>query len=131
MSKKLWQLRRLSNESPLSDPKPLPNDWGPIFGLHNIKDKLNDLSRLGPSYKDMGWFETDKEEPEKPKEATPEELAWGKAKALLQESDWTMLLDAPIKTIKRKEYQRYRKQLRDIRQQSGFPHKVEWPLKPK
>ena len=53
----MWQLRKLSTSEALSEPGPLPDDWGPIFGLHNIKEKLGDLSWLGPAHADKGWFE--------------------------------------------------------------------------
>tara|TARA_R110002072_G_scaffold121879_6_gene256143 strand:+ start:628 stop:867 length:240 start_codon:yes stop_codon:yes gene_type:complete len=79
----------------------------------------------------MGWFELEEYAPEEPATATPEEVEWETAKNLLKESDWTMLSDVLIKTQKRKEYEEYRKKLRDIRKQSGFPHDIKWPLKPK
>lgn len=53
----MWQLRRLSTNEALSEPGPLPNNWGPIFGLHGFQEKLGDLSWLGPSYADRGWVE--------------------------------------------------------------------------
>lgn len=53
----MWQLKRLSTNEPLSEPGPLPNNWGPIFGLHGFQEKLGDLSWLGPSYADQGWVE--------------------------------------------------------------------------
>ena len=127
----MWQLKSLLDGNPLNEPQLLPNDWGPIFGLSGVKDKLHDLSWLGPKYKNMGWFELEEYAPEEPATATPEEVEWETAKNLLKESDWTMLSDVLIKTQKRKEYEEYRKKLRDIRKQSGFPHDIKWPLKPK
>jgi len=53
----MWQLRKLSTNEALSEPGPLPNNWGPIFGLHGFQEKLGDLSWLGPSYADRGWVE--------------------------------------------------------------------------
>ena len=53
----LWQLRKLSTNEALSKPGPLPNNWGPIFGLHGFQEKLDDLSWLGSAYADQGWFE--------------------------------------------------------------------------
>lgn len=53
----MWQLKRLSTNEVLSEAGPLPNNWGPIFGLHGFLDKLGDLSWLGLSYVDMGWVE--------------------------------------------------------------------------
>jgi len=131
MAKKLWQLKNLTDGKALNKPQPLPQDWGPIFGLSGFKDKLHDLSWLGSSYENMGWFELDQYQPEEPTTSTPEELNWQTAKNLLKESDWAMLLDAPIKTQKRKEYEDYRNKLRNIRKQSGFPHNIKWPVKPK
>ena len=127
----LWQLTRLSDGKPLSEPGELPEDWGPIFGLHGIKDRLGDLSWLGLKYSDMGWLEVEGELPPMPEEATPSELMWEKAKAQLRETDWLMLLDAPITVEKRAEWKKYRQQLRAIRDQKGFPDNVIWPSEPK
>ena len=53
----MWQLRKLSTNEALSEPGPLPNNWGPIFGLHGFQEKLGDLSWLSPAYADQGWVE--------------------------------------------------------------------------
>lgn len=53
----MWQLRKLSTNEPLSEAGPLPNNWGPIFGLQGFQEKLGDLSWIGPSYADKGWVE--------------------------------------------------------------------------
>ncbi|MAN61357.1 MAG: hypothetical protein CMI60_05345 [Parvibaculum sp.] len=127
----LWQLKRLSDGKPLNEPGDLPEDWGPIFGLHGVIDKLGDLSWLGPSYSDMGWVEVEGELPPMPEEATPSELLWEEAKAELRNTDWLMLLDAPITVEKRTEWKEYRKKLRAIREQKGFPDNVVWPSEPK
>ena len=59
----MWQLRKLSTNEPLSEAGPLPNNWGPIFGLQGIQEKLGDLSWVGPAYVDQGWVElTDAEQ---------------------------------------------------------------------
>jgi hypothetical protein len=58
----MWQLKKLSTNEPLSEAGPLPNNWGPIFGLHGFLDKIGDLSWVGPTYADKGWVRlTDKE----------------------------------------------------------------------
>lgn len=49
---------------------------------------------------------------------------------LLQESDWTQVLDAPISSETRNAYREYRKALRDIPEQEGFPDNVIWPNLP-
>jgi len=50
-----------------------------------------------------------------------------KRNALLLESDWTQVLDAPIDQA---AWATYRQALRDITAQEGFPHNVTWPTKP-
>lgn len=52
----MWQLKKLSTNEALSEPGPLPNNWGPIFGLYGFQEKLGDLSWLGPAYADKGWI---------------------------------------------------------------------------
>ena len=59
----MWQLRKLSTNEALSEAGPLPNNWGPIFGLHGFLDKIGDLSWIGPAYADQGWIKlTESEE---------------------------------------------------------------------
>ena len=61
----MWQLRKLSTNEALSEAGPLPNNWGPIFGLHGFLDKLGDLSWVGPAYAGKGWVKLTKTEQEK------------------------------------------------------------------
>lgn len=49
---------------------------------------------------------------------------------LLQESDWTMLPDAPIPSGKVGAWIAYRQALRDLPKQVHFPRAVTWPEKP-
>ena len=59
----MWQLRKLSTNEALSEAGPLPNNWGPIFGLHGFLEKIGDLSWIGPTYADKGWVKlTDAEQ---------------------------------------------------------------------
>jgi hypothetical protein len=46
---------------------------------------------------------------------------------LLEESDWTQVLDAPVDQA---AWAAYRQALRDIPQQGGFPYTVTWPTAP-
>lgn len=46
---------------------------------------------------------------------------------LLAQSDWTQLDDADVD---RAAWAEYRQALRDITDQAGFPHEVDWPAKP-
>ena len=49
---------------------------------------------------------------------------------LLKECDWTVLADSPLSTTKQNEWKAYRKTLRDIPSESGFPHSITFPDKP-
>ena len=49
---------------------------------------------------------------------------------LLEESDWTQVLDAPIDAETREAYRVYRQALRDIPEQEGFPGTITWPELP-
>jgi hypothetical protein len=47
--------------------------------------------------------------------------------ALLSQSDWTQVPDAPVDQA---AWAQYRQALRDVPQQSGFPGDITWPVKP-
>jgi len=97
--------------------------------MHNIQDKLGDLSWLGESYADQGWVQVEISSTET-KQSSPAEIAWEKAKVLLRESDWSVLSDVPMLNETRQEWIKYRADLRNIRSQSGFPENVTWPIIP-
>jgi hypothetical protein len=50
-----------------------------------------------------------------------------KRNRLLEESDWTQLPDVPIDTD---EWAAYRRNLRNITSQAGFPYAITWPEAP-
>jgi len=123
----LWQLKKLSTNEPLNEAGPLPSNWGPIFGMENIQDNLGDLSWLGEEFADQGWVQVEGEGLETSSEA---ELVWEKAKQLLKDSDWAVLPDVIMFKELKDEWIEYRKVLREIQTQSGFPTNVFWPKKP-
>jgi len=47
--------------------------------------------------------------------------------ALLSQSDWTQVPDAPVD---QQAWADYRQALRDLPQQAGFPTEITWPVKP-
>ena len=101
--------------------------------MHGFKDRLNDLKWLGdPELVDVGWFETDIPEPEDiiAPEPTKEEIAINTSKALLSDSDWTMMPDVPMTAGEKSEWIEYRRKLREIKYQAGFPDNITWPSKP-
>ena len=48
--------------------------------------------------------------------------------ALLADSDWSVLPDAPV--ADEQAWKDYRQALRDVPQQNGFPTDIDWPMKP-
>ena len=124
----LWQLKKLSTGEALNEPQKLPENWGPIFGLAGIQDRLGDLSWLGDAYADQGWVVVG-EAPADPVQATEAELAWERAKQLLRESDWTMLPDVPMNSGDKALWIEYRRAVREIRLHPDFPN-MTWPASP-
>ena len=49
---------------------------------------------------------------------------------LLAECDWIVIMHTERGTNIPAEWELYRQALRDITGQAGFPHQVEWPVKP-
>lgn len=54
----------------------------------------------------------------------------GQRDALLLACDWTVLPDTPLSTDQQAAWKAYRKALRDITKQAGFPTLIDWPVKP-
>lgn len=125
----MWQLKKLSTGEALNEPQKLPENWGPIFGMAGVQDKLGDLSWLGDAYADNGWFVVG-EAPADPVLSSAAELEWEKAKTLLAQSDWSMLPDVPMTAGDKALWIEYRRALREIRLQTGFPNDIQWPSKP-
>ena len=127
---KLWQLKKLSTNQALNEPQKLPENWGPIFGLLGIKEQLGNLEWLGAAYEDMGWVEIEGTDYVDPSESTLADKEWARAKILLLESDWSMLPDVIMTRDTKTRWEEYRKALREIKLQVGFPDSIVWPTKP-
>lgn len=97
--------------------------------MSGIVDRIGDLSWLGADYADMGWAVVGEAPPE-PAQSSAADLAWQHAKDLLADSDWAMLPDVPMTNTQKSAWIAYRKALREIRLQVGFPNNIQWPNKP-
>lgn len=84
---------------------------------------------MGDAYNDQGWFIVG-QAPENSGQSTKEQLEWDRAKKMLQESDWSMLPDVPMSTGDKTAWIEYRRSLREIRLQPGFPENIIWPARP-
>ena len=123
----LWQLKKLSTGEALNEPQRLPENWGPIFGMGGIKDRLGDLSWLGDAYVDQGWVEVG-EEAVTP--MTAEDVNATIAQ-LLKSTAWTVAEDdLTITKGQRADWIAYRQSLRNIPLQAGFPTEITWPSEP-
>jgi hypothetical protein len=113
---KLWQLRNPKTGENLSDPQPLPENWGPIFGLEGVKDRLGDLSWLGIT--DKAWFEV-----------TEKDLVDQQIERDLKESE-SMLTKEDMTKGERAAWIDYKLALQEISLQFGYPNEVRWPTRP-
>jgi hypothetical protein len=125
---KLWYLKDLNSGQHLIDPIPLPENWGPIFGMNGFREKLHDLSWIGMPNK--GWFEvevSDKEIELKEKK----QLVDSQVEKLLNDSLYAVAADN-LKFTKqqRAKWIEYRMLLNNIPNQSEYPLNVNWPKKP-
>tara|TARA_R100000406_G_scaffold57773_1_gene39859 strand:+ start:497 stop:865 length:369 start_codon:yes stop_codon:yes gene_type:complete len=121
----MWQLRKLSTKEPLSEAGPLPTNWGSIFGLAGIKDKIGDLSWIGPAYADMGWIKLSPEEELeilKDQVATRIEKEKAIANKALQESSLTV--EQKIHWID------YLLKLDEVYLSADFDSNVRFPVRP-
>jgi hypothetical protein len=123
----LWQLKKLSTGEALNEPQSLPENWGSIFGMSGIKDRLGDLSWLGDAYADQGWVEVGEEA------TTP--MSADEANATIAQrlidSAWAVAEDdLTITKGQRADWMAFRQALRDIPLQAGFPTDIVWPTEP-
>jgi hypothetical protein len=100
--------------------------------MSGFADKIGDLSWLGnPEYADKGWFDTGV--PVTPGPVTTENVVvtpWQTTLSLLAESDWAMMPDVPMTKGDKIKWEEYRKALREIKLQPGYPNNIAWPNKP-
>lgn len=57
-------------------------------------------------------------------------IARGRRDILLSACDYMAMPDYPIMPNAKTELSEYRQLLRDVTGQTGFPNKIEWPIKP-
>lgn len=123
----MWQLKKLSTNEALNEPQKLPENWGPIFGMDGIKDRLGDLAWLGDAYADQGWVEVG-EEAVAPLTA---DEANATIAQLLKDSAWAVATDdTSISKGQRANWMAFRQALRDIPLQPDFPANIVWPNQP-
>jgi hypothetical protein len=124
---KLWQLKNLSTGEALNEPQKLPENWGPIFGMAGIQDRLGDLSWLGDEYTGRGWVELGEEV----LPAMTADEVNKTVEQLLTSTAWAVAVDNTTMTKEqRANWLDFREALRNISAQEGFPSNIVWPTEP-
>lgn len=127
----LWQLKNLQTGEALNEAQRLPENWGPIFGMAGIQDRLGDLSWLGDAYANQGWVQV--EAPAAPEPTTAELTAtvMSQIEHYISQSDSMVAADNISMTKdKRAAWIEYRRLIREIPLQVGFPVTIAWPNQP-
>lgn len=99
--------------------------------MSGIKDRLGDLSWLGDAYADRGWVEVAEPAPVEP--TTENKIAAIKAEMDLRiaESNPMVAVDnANLTKGQRADWLDYRKAVRAVPYQAGYPNSVSWPTPP-
>ena len=137
---KVWRLKNLQTNEFINEAQPLPENWGPIFGLSGFIDRLDNLSWLGESYSNFGWFEVGEIEDVSEVEEdqlvestvlTKEEEVLAMVQQLLNSSVDKVAADNTNMTAgERAAWIEYRRLLREVHLQPDFPDNIYWPARP-
>ena len=120
---KLWQLKNPQTGENIGGLQPLPENWGPIFGMEGVKDRLGDLSWLGIA--DRAWIEVDAPDLQNdPKAFIDDQIAH-----YIKESE-SMLTREDMTKGERTAWIDYKLALQEIPLQLGYPNEVRWPTRP-
>ena len=122
---KLWQLINPQTGEKLSGLQELPENWGPIFGMAGVKDRLNDLSWLGIN--DQCWVEVDV--PDVNIDPVKLDIDERISNLMNQANE---VLAQPDKLTKGQwqNWTDYQIKLQNIPLQAGYPNEILWPTKP-
>lgn len=120
---KLWQLKNPQTGENIGGLQPLPENWGPIFGMEGVKDRLGDLSWLGIT--DRCWVEVEAGDL-----ANPVKQDIDARIAMFNDEANQKILDQSLTKGQWQAWVEYQKQLQNIPLQPGYPNEVLWPTKP-
>jgi len=123
-----WQLIDYTSNTILEDLDYLPTDWGPIFGLNGFIDKIHDLSWVG--YHGLGWVKKELPDPVPTMAETIVEMN-NRVNNILRESLEMVAADnTNVTKGERIDWMDYRRKVKEIPYQPGFPYEIDWPLPP-
>lgn len=113
-----------------------PDDEGTIIpkdAKELSADEYNALMVAQVSGKDIVAGTGGKPVAKDPPAPSDDELAYrarNKRAAMLRESDWTQVDDAPLDNVEKAAWAQYRQALREITDQESFPKTINWPTAP-
>lgn len=120
---KLWQLKNPQTNENIGGLQPLPENWGPIFGMEGVKDRLGDLSWLGIT--DRCWVEVEVVDPPNPVKKDIDDRI-----AVFNEEANQQIMNQSLTKGQWQAWVEYQQQLQNIPLQPGYPNEVLWPTKP-
>lgn len=120
---KLWQLKNPQTGENIGGLQPLPENWGPIFGMEGVKDRLGDLSWLGIT--DRCWVEVEAADPLDPVKKDIDDRI-----AVFNDEANQKILDQSLTKGQWQAWVEYQIKLQNIPLQPGYPNEVLWPTKP-
>lgn len=122
---KLWQLKNPQTGENIGGLQPLPENWGPIFGMEGVKDRLGDLSWIGIT--DRCWIEVDAPDPvTDQKSAIDVQIA-----QMLEEAvAMTTVNSSQLTKAQFQEWVNYQRKLEELHLHPGYPNELPWPTRP-
>lgn len=121
---KLWQLKNPQTNENIGGLQPLPENWGPIFGMEGVKDRLGDLSWLGIT--DRCWIEVDAPDPVTDQKSTVD----AQIAQMLAEAASTIENASQLTKAQFQAWTDYQKKLENLNLSPGYPNELPWPIKP-
>ncbi len=121
---KLWQLKNPQTGENIGGLQPLPENWGPIFGMEGVKDRLGDLSWLGIT--DRCWVEVDAPDPSSALQNNVNE----QIKVRFDEASAAIANTSTLSKAQWQAWVEYQKKLQNIPLQPNYPNEVLWPTRP-
>ena len=120
---KLWQLKNPQTGENIGGLQPLPENWGPIFGMEGVKDRLGDLSWLGIT--DRCWVEVEVVDPPNSVKKDIDDRI-----AVFNEEANQQIMNQSLTKGQWQAWVEYQKELQNMPLQPGYPNEVRWPIKP-
>ena len=122
---KMWQLKNPQTGENIGGLQSLPENWGPIFGMQGVKDRLGDLSWLGIT--DRCWVEVDVPDVD----ADPVKLDIDeRISNLMNQANEFLSQSNTLTKIQWQAWVEYQQQLQNIPLQSNYPNEILWPSQP-